>query len=316
MAEVKVLGHWASAFSVNVEIALKLKGVEYEFIQEDLPNKSPLLLKSNPVHKKIPVLLHNGNPLAESLVIIEYIDETFPGTPILPKDPYEKAMARFWAKFIDDKFFSGAKKALFIRGEGEEQEKGIEEVCEALKILDSELKNKKFLGGETIGLADLAASFIALWMGIFEEVIGVDLGVTEEKFPHLCRWKQDFLNCDFFSAARKALFIKGEEQEKGKEEICEALKILDSELKNKKFLGGETFGLADLAANFIALWMGVLEEVIGVELGVTEEKFPNLYRWKQDFLNCDLIKETFPPRDKLVAFYNKRFNPEAASATE
>nr|GMD40146.1 probable glutathione S-transferase [Ipomoea batatas] len=220
MAEVKVLGHWASAFSVNVEIALKLKGVEYEFILEDLPNKSPLLLKSNPVHKKIPVLLHNGNPLPESLVIIEYIDETFPGTPILPKDPYEKAMARFWAKFIDDKFFSGVKKALFIRGE--EEEKGKEEVCEALKILDSELKNKKFFGGEMIGLADLAGSFIALWMGVFEEVIGVKLGVTEEKFPHI-------------------------------------------------------------------------------------------YRWKKDFLNCDVIKETLPPRDKLFAFHNKRYNPEATS---
>ncbi|XP_019186993.1 PREDICTED: probable glutathione S-transferase [Ipomoea nil] len=225
MAEVKVLGHWASAFSASVEIALKLKGVEYEFIQEDLPNKTPLLLKSNPVYKKIPVLLHNGNPLPESLIIVEYIDDTFPGTPILPKDPYERALARFWAKFIDDKFFTAAKKVLVTKGEAEEQEKGKEEVCEALKILDSELKKKKFLGGETIGLADLAANFIALWMGVFEEVLGVEMGVTEEKFPHLCRWKEDFLN-------------------------------------------------------------------------------------------CDVIKKTLPPRDKLFAFHNKRYNPEASSTTD
>nr|GMC69320.1 probable glutathione S-transferase [Ipomoea batatas] len=194
MAEVKVLGGWASPFSARVELALKLKGVEYEFIQQDLSNKSPLLLKSNPVHKKIPVLVHNGNPIAESLVILEYIDDTFPGTPILPKDPYERALARFWARFIDDKFFPATMKVRFTKGE--ELEKAKEEVGELLKVLDNELKKNKFLGGETIGLADIAGNFVALWVGVVEEVMGVDLGVTEEKFPHLCRWKQDFLNCD------------------------------------------------------------------------------------------------------------------------
>lgn len=100
---MKLFVYWASPFALRVKWALELKGIEYDYIEEDLPNKSSLLLQYNPVHKKIPVLVHNGKPVAESLVIIEYIDETWKRNQLLPEDPYERAMVRFWAKFADDK---------------------------------------------------------------------------------------------------------------------------------------------------------------------------------------------------------------------
>lgn len=102
--QVKLFGVWESPFSKRVEIALKMKEVEYEYIEVDLEHKSPEILKYNPVHKLIPILLHNGKPIVESMVILEYIDETWKsGTPLLPSDPLERANVRFWDKFVDEK---------------------------------------------------------------------------------------------------------------------------------------------------------------------------------------------------------------------
>ncbi|XP_022775614.1 glutathione S-transferase U9-like [Durio zibethinus] len=101
--ENKVILHgtWASPFSKRVELALKLKGIPFGYVEEDLQNKSPQLLHYNPVHKKIPVLDHNGKPIAESLVILEYIDETWKNRPhLLPEDPYKRSKVRFWTSFV------------------------------------------------------------------------------------------------------------------------------------------------------------------------------------------------------------------------
>ncbi|KAL4348070.1 hypothetical protein GQ457_17G007080 [Hibiscus cannabinus] len=174
--EVKVFGSWGSPFSHR----------------DVYNNKSPLLLKYNPVHKQIPVLLHDGKPIAESLLIVEYIDETWKLNPILPHDPYEKAMARFWANFIDNKCWPAILKA--NRSPQNEREKSMEEACECLKTLETALHGNKFFGGDTIGLADIAANFIAFWLRIVQEAMGLEL-LSAEKFPHLFKWSDEFVNC-------------------------------------------------------------------------------------------------------------------------
>ncbi|MED6172094.1 putative glutathione S-transferase [Stylosanthes scabra] len=189
--DVKLLGAVASPFVFRVQLALKLKGVEYTFVAQDLKNKSEELLKYNPIHKKVPVLVHNEKPINESLVIVEYIDEAWKGYPILPTHPYNRALARFWAKFIDDKVFIASWKSVFTADE-EEREKNAKEAVEALQVLENEIKGK-FFGGEEPGFVDIAASFIAYWSPLIQEIAGLQL-FTSEQFPKLYKWSQEFLN--------------------------------------------------------------------------------------------------------------------------
>ena len=104
MGKVELIGAWPSPFYYRVIWALELKGIKHEHILEDLTNKSSLLLQYNPIHKKIPILVHDGKPICESLIILEYIEEKWPHLhSLLPMEPYQRAMVRFWAKFADDK---------------------------------------------------------------------------------------------------------------------------------------------------------------------------------------------------------------------
>ncbi|GAA0178995.1 transferase [Lithospermum erythrorhizon] len=101
---VKLLGTFNTFLVLRVKIALNIKSVNYEYVEENLISKTEMLLKSNPVYKKIPVLIHDEKPVCESLIIVEYIDETWSSGPsILPSDPYDRAIARFWATYVDDK---------------------------------------------------------------------------------------------------------------------------------------------------------------------------------------------------------------------
>ncbi|TYI11123.1 hypothetical protein ES332_A09G189500v1 [Gossypium tomentosum] len=178
--EVKVFGYWASPYSYRAELALKLKGVSYEYINEDIfGNKIDLLLKYNPVHKKVPILLHNGKSIVESVVILEYIEETWKHNLYLPQDPYDKATARFWIKFIDEK---------------NEREKVTNEACEYMKTLESALNGKKFFGGETIGMVDIVASSVGYFIRVTQEIMGLNL-LSADKFPQLFQWSEDFANC-------------------------------------------------------------------------------------------------------------------------
>ncbi|KAL2342934.1 hypothetical protein Fmac_004219 [Flemingia macrophylla] len=198
-SEVKLLGAWPSPFVTRVRIALNMKSVEYEFLEERLESKSQLLLQSNPIYQKIPVLIHRDKPLSESLIIVQYVDDVWSShSPILPSDPYDRAIARFWAAYIDEKWYPTMRS---IRGaEGiEEKKRLIEEVKKGLGLLEEVFKNsskgKGFYGGDQLGMLDIALGGFLGWLRVTEIANGVKL-LDQGNTPELVKWAQRFCEHD------------------------------------------------------------------------------------------------------------------------
>lgn len=103
MDEVKLHENWLSLSACRVIWALSLKDIPYQYVEEEgITNKTPFLPYSNSLHHKVSLIVH-GKSISDSSVILEYIDETWPQNPLLPPDLLDKATARFWIRFIDDK---------------------------------------------------------------------------------------------------------------------------------------------------------------------------------------------------------------------
>ncbi|KAM3732232.1 hypothetical protein ACB098_11G044400 [Castanea mollissima] len=182
--EVILLDSWLSMYGMRVKIALAEKGIEYDYKQEDLSNKSPLLLEANPIHKKIPVLIHNGKSVCESLIIVQYIDEVWNDkSPLLPSDPYQRAHARFWADFVDKKVSAVSRKLWTTKGE--ELEAGKKEFFEIFKILEGELGDKPYFGGETFGFVDLSLVTFYSWFHAYEVFGNINI---EAECPKIIAW--------------------------------------------------------------------------------------------------------------------------------
>ncbi|RLM91345.1 putative glutathione S-transferase GSTU6 [Panicum miliaceum] len=198
--ELRLLGTWSSPWVIRVRVALGLKGLRYEYLEEDLASKSDLLLRSNPVHGKVPVLLHGGRPVCESLVILEYADEAWPGVgpPLLPSDPYDRATARFWAAYVNDTFLP-AFRALFRSLTEEQRAAAFENAVPKVEALDRALaecsKGKPFFGGDAVGLVDVALGSHLVWIRAVDEVAGTNL-LDGARFPGLAAWAERFLAVD------------------------------------------------------------------------------------------------------------------------
>ena len=99
---MKLYGYFRSSASFRVRIALNLKKLAYGSAFVHLPkgeHRAPAYAAVNP-QALVPTLEDAGALLTQSLAIIEYLEETHPQPPLLPKDPLSRARVRSLSMLI------------------------------------------------------------------------------------------------------------------------------------------------------------------------------------------------------------------------
>lgn len=102
---MKLFSYFRSSAAYRVRIALNLKGLAYEIVPVHLVkdgghNKRPEFRAVNP-QMRVPVLVTDaGETLIQSLAIVDYLDETYPEPPLLPKNPIARAKTRALADIV------------------------------------------------------------------------------------------------------------------------------------------------------------------------------------------------------------------------
>lgn len=100
---MRLYNYFRSSASFRVRIALELKGLPYEYVPVDLRGDAHLQAGYEAVNHAhlVPALVtSDGQTLAQSMAIIEYLDEVHPEPPLLPVDPVGRARVRALAQAI------------------------------------------------------------------------------------------------------------------------------------------------------------------------------------------------------------------------
>lgn len=95
--------YFRSSTSYRARIALNFKNLPYEYRAVHLlkaEQHSAEYLRLNP-QGEVPSLVHQGRSIAQSIAILEYLEDVFPNPPLYPKDPYLKARVRQFCENIN-----------------------------------------------------------------------------------------------------------------------------------------------------------------------------------------------------------------------
>ncbi|KAL7608450.1 hypothetical protein Lser_V15G11500 [Lactuca serriola] len=192
--QIMLLGTAASPYVNRVQFVLNLKSIKYEFIEENLACKSDLLLASNPVLKKVPVLLQaNKPPLCESLIIIDYLEDIYPNVhKLLPSDPLDRAIIRFWANYMDNEVLPLYEK-LRCTPHKEGKEAIIKQIIEESSLIEkTHIKfsnGKSYFGGEDVGYLDVVFGSFIGWTRFVENHYNFKI-FDRIRTPNLVEWAE------------------------------------------------------------------------------------------------------------------------------
>ncbi|MCU0758999.1 MAG: maleylacetoacetate isomerase [Steroidobacteraceae bacterium] len=105
MGRLRLYGYWRSSASYRVRIALAVKGLDYEYVPVHLVRDGgeqfgAAYTRLNP-QSRVPALELDGVVLTQSMAILEWLEEAFPGAPpLLPAEPLARARVRSLAQLV------------------------------------------------------------------------------------------------------------------------------------------------------------------------------------------------------------------------
>ncbi len=175
-------------YAHRTRLALLEKGLDCEHVEVDFKAKPARFLAVSP-YGKVPALSHDGNTIYESLIINEYLDETFPNPPLMPKDPVLRAKVRIWAHFCDNYYVTDTSSLVRTRDPAERREL-VAKVHGHMRFMEHEGLAKlsahgPYWLGEKVSLLDLA------WYPFFERLPALrhyrGLWIPED-CPRLTAW--------------------------------------------------------------------------------------------------------------------------------
>lgn len=166
---MKLYGFWRSLATYRVRVALALKGLSADVVSIDLLQGKQHDVSYRDVNPQgvVPALIvDDGPPLFQSIAILEYLEETYPEPPLLPRDPRGRARVRGLAQIV----VSDGHPLIVPRIRAYmEKELGLDEAArnrwlahwslEALKAVEGHLAKEKSTGrychGDIVTLADV-----------------------------------------------------------------------------------------------------------------------------------------------------------------
>ena len=204
---MKLFSFWRSLATYRVRIALNLKGLmPDEVIDVNLmkgQQREEAYRKVNPM-MSLPALIDGEGPaLFESLAIVEYLDETHPDPPLLPKDAKGRARVRGLAQIVaaDSHPLIVPRVREYLAHEFKADEAGINSWAQhwhraALTAIETHLQGKatgRYCHGDAITLADICLASQAAGANFFK----VDLGA----YPTVKRIADTCMQNDAFARA-------------------------------------------------------------------------------------------------------------------